>query len=255
MKILITNDDGIESAGIRYLWDALKDHSEVWIVAPNKEQSGVGMGSTYMIPLSTDKVTSFGETPAWKVGGTPSDCVKLGVTTLMPTLPDLIVSGVNHGSNAGRTVLYSGTIGGVIEGVFRGIPGVAFSYDHYDYDGFDHLKHHIRTVIDHVIEHPLPKGSFLNVNFPHTSDKEFRGYKMARQGKAFWSEKAEYEHHPELGYTPQMKPYTPAYHEEEPNSDIALLKQGYITAVPIHVNEMTDHDHLDEKSREFDGLA
>ena len=252
LKILLTNDDGIESTGLKYLWESLKEIGELSVVAPNTEKSGTGVGVTFMGPLNVEPVDVYAETAAWKVDGTPADCVKLAVGALMTSPPDLIVSGINHGSNAGRNVLYSGTIGGIIEGVLRGIPGVAFSYVCGQTPSFPHVKRFIPQIIDHLMTHPLPAGSFLNVNFPHTDNGKFKGYKMARQGRSYWIETPKHDLHPEKGHSQYWMHGTHSDHEEDDQSDIALLNQGYITAVPIHVNELTDHEHLAEKKKVFE---
>src|SRR5574338_1188667 len=125
--ILITNDDGIKAPGIQHLWSALKDFATISIVAPKTEQSGVGLGITIRSALHIEEFAWEELDSCWSVTGTPADCVKMALSVLLPSPPDLIVSGINRGTNAGRTVLYSGTIGGVIEGILRGIPGIAFS--------------------------------------------------------------------------------------------------------------------------------
>lgn len=252
VKILLTNDDGIDSTGLRYLWEALREIGDLYVVAPNAEKSGSGVGVTFDGPLSAEPVRSYQKTPAWKVGGTPADCVKLAVGALLSQPPDLIVSGINHGSNAGRNVLYSGTIGGVIEGVLRGIPGVAFSYVCSETPTFAHVKESIPQIIKHLLNHPLQMGSFLNVNFPHTQDGKFKGYRMARQGMRYWIESPQHEIHPEKGHSQYWMPGTHSTHDEHEFSDIAYLDQGYITAVPLHVNELTDHIHLAEKKKIFE---
>ena len=249
-KILITNDDGISSQGIKCLWKALVDHADLFIVAPATDQSGVGLGFTFRVPLQLEKVEWDQNTPAWKVTGTPVDCVKLGLSALLKEKPDLIVSGINHASNAGRTVLYSGTVGGAIEGVMRGIPGIAFSFEDLDTPDYEMAQKYIYPIVKHTLENPLPQGTLLNVNFPHTS-REFKGITLARQGKSYWIDKLHERLHPEgapyfwLGGTWDDQ-------EEHPESDVALLRQGYITVVPIHVHELTDHAHLESRKASFE---
>ena len=121
-RILIINDDGIHAPGLIHLWKALVDLADVTIIAPAIEQSGVGLGITLRSPLHIESVAWNKGTPAWKISGTPADCVKMALSVILKTPPDLIVSGINRGSNSGRNVLYSGTVGGVIEGVLRNIP-------------------------------------------------------------------------------------------------------------------------------------
>ena len=257
MKILITNDDGIESIGLKILWEALKDIAQVAIIAPSCQQSGKGTSISFMARVQVEPVDSFATTTAWKVGGTPADCVKLGLSVLLDFTPDFIVSGINHGSNAGRNIFYSGTAGGAIEGVLRGIPGLAFSYAFseaillFPDEHTSTIKKSIQRIIKHLTKHPLPSGTFLNVNFPHVPKEKIKGHKMARQGKSLFLGAFQKEMTKE-GYMQFLMTEENTHHEEVEESDIALLKQGYITAVPIHVNEMTDRSHLKEKKEIFE---
>lgn len=250
-RILITNDDGIFSPGLRHLWEALVDHAHVTIVAPAMDRSGSGLGVTLRKPLQIEEVSWDKNTPAWKVTGTPADCVKLGFGIILKEKPDLIVSGINSGSNAGRTLLYSGTVGGVIEGAFRNIPGIAFSLEDMDNPDFKPSNKYIYPIVKHVIDHPLPQGTILNVNIPNTLD--LKGIKLARQGKSYWMD------NPDARIHPQGNPYFWIggrwdTHEESEDSDVFLLSQGYITAVPAHINELTDHDTLQKRKAQFEQL-
>src|SRR3989338_2220579 len=126
--LLITNDDGISAPGIKHLWQAVHEFADVAIVAPHVEKSGCGLSITWAKPLRIQPFVWDGDTPAWSVNGTPADCVKMACSVILEKRPQMVLSGVNRGSNAGRTVLYSGTIGGVIEGAYKNIPGIAFSF-------------------------------------------------------------------------------------------------------------------------------
>jgi len=248
MHILLTNDDGIEAVGLKTLWEGLNDSSKLTIVAPEKEQSGMGVSVSFYGPLRAEKVESFQSTSAWKVKGTPADCVKVGISGVLETPPDLIVSGINHGSNAGRGIFSSGTAGCAIQGALQGVPGIAFSYTCEKAKEFPHVKKYIAPIVQYVIDHPLPKGSFLNVNFPK---KEIKGIKLARQGLSFWLETLRKDTTPEGHFEFHLDGLANDF-EEHPESDIALLKEGYITAVPIQVSELTDHTHFREKKEHFD---
>lgn len=248
LKILLTNDDGIQAAGLRTLWDGLKDVADLSIVAPMREQSGKGISVSFDSPIRVEEDDSYPNTPAWKVNGTPADCVKLALGGLLDFPPDLIVSGVNHGSNAGRGFLHSGTAGAVIQGTIQGIPGIAFSYVCHKSKEFPHVKPYLFPIVDYIGKHPLPHGSFLNVNFPN---KTIQGVKMARHGMAFWLDSFRKERHPEGHLEFHLEDLISNY-EEHPESDIALLKAGFITAVPIHVNQMTDHTHFENFKTHFE---
>jgi 5'-nucleotidase len=161
----------------------------------------------------------------------------------------LIVSGINRGANSGRNVLYSGTIGGVIEGVLHNVPGVAFSCVDFSNPDYKKTMRWIAPLVKHLLAHPLPKGTLLNVNFPDT--EEILGLRFARQGKGLWIEDPDKRMHPE-GH-----PYYwlgGKWHElsEHEDSDVHLLKKGYATAVPIHIDELTDLSHFHERREHFD---
>jgi 5'-nucleotidase len=250
-RILIVNDDGIHAPGLKHLWQAVKEIGDVSIIAPATEKSGVGLSITIYSPLHIEQIAWEENTPAWKVTGTPADCVRLGTSVILDEKPDLIVSGINKGSNSGRTALFSGTVGGVIEGSLRNIPGVAFSCESFDNPDYGITQPHIRKIVTHLLDHPMPKGTVLNVNFPNHS--EFKGFKLARQGKGYWIESPDARKHPD-GYTYYWLGGEWGHHDEEAESDVFLLSEGYITAVPIHVDELTDHHFLKTQKQHFEGL-
>ncbi|MDB6080735.1 MAG: surE [Chlamydiia bacterium] len=250
-NILITNDDSIHAPGIKHLWNACREHAHVTIVAPATEQSGVGLGTTLRNSLSVAKVAWPEETPAYSVTGTPADCVKIGLNVIMETPPDLIISGINRGTNHGRTLLYSGTVGGVIEGIFRGIPGIAFSsFDFFDTE-YECFEPYIPKIIDYSLKHPLPSGTLLNVNFPKKSSlasNGLYGIKLTRQGRQYWRESS---HQVELEncyrFISQLADF-----EEHEESDTFWLSQGYITVSPVHVDDLTDRHYIQAQKEHFE---
>lgn len=241
MRILITNDDGIEAPGIKQLWLALSQHFDCTVVAPASGKSGVGLACTVRRTLGLKK-HFWGDTPVWSVSGTPVDCVKMALNMILDEAPDMIVSGINWGSNAGRNVLYSGTVGGVVEGVFRGIPGIAFSHSLVEEHGYAEVADYIVSITKYVGENQLAAGSLLNVNFPEI-DGGFKGLKMASQGMSYHVEDIVFEEHKDevphywLGCEFRRCP-------EKSNSDITFLEQGYVTAAPIYVNDLTNYQLL-----------
>lgn len=250
---LITNDDGIHAAGIRHLWEAVQDYADVAIVAPHTEKSGSGLGITWTKPLHI-RSYSWGEnTPVWSVSGTPADCVKMALSVLLERKPDMVISGINRGSNSGRTVLYSGTVGGVIEGVLKGIPGIAFSYSDIEEPPTLITKKTVFPIIEHFLKNPLPDGTFLNVNFPFNLKDGMRGIRIASQGKSYWIEDPDKRIHPE-GAPYYWLGGTWGAVEEKPHSDVSLLEAGYVSIAPIHVGELTcnetfkKHENFTEKS-------
>lgn len=251
--VLITNDDGIHALGLKHLWMGLKDFCNVVIVAPALEQSGVGVCVTLRDPLHVDSVTWEDNTPAWKVSGTPADCVRIAIRVLLKTPPDLILSGINRGGNSGRNILYSGTIGGVIDGVMKGIPGIAFSCEDQNDPGYHHFQDHIFPLVQYLLEHPLPSGNFLNVTFPSSHKELHKGYRLARQGMSHYKEK------PLKGIHPEGKEYywmgcDWQEHDEHEESDVHLLSQGYITAVPVQIAELTNQILLEDRKKSFNNL-
>jgi 5'-nucleotidase len=247
--ILLTNDDGIEAPGLAALYQAVCSFADTVIVAPASEQSGVGAGISLRNPLQIQTVLWPNNANAWKVTGTPADCVRLGLHTILKRSPDLILSGVNRGSNAGRTVLYSGTVGAVIEGIMKNVPGIAFSSVDYKNPKYEQFKEFIQSIVSQCLTDPLPKGTLLNVNFPNA--EKFQGIKLAHQGMSYWMEDPEQRLHPE-GHEYYWLGGKWSTHPEDQDSDVYLLEKGYITAVPIHVNQLTDKALVQERKQLFE---
>lgn len=249
--LLIINDDGIHAPGLKALYKALKGVAHIRIVAPQVQQSGVGVSITLRTPLTVSQVEWEDETPAWSVSGTPADCVRMAINVLLSETPDLIVSGVNQGSNAGRNVLYSGTIGGVIDGIFRDIPGIAFSCEEFINPDYEVTKEPIEQIVSHILTAPLPKGTLLNVNFP--KNHPGKGVKLTRQGKMYIKEGFSKGIHPE-GSPYYWTGYSFTDFDEHQQSDIYWLERGYITASPLQVNELTDLLYLEQHQASFENL-
>lgn len=254
-KILITNDDGIHAPGIKVLWKALRtaNFADLYLVAPSTERSGTGVSITWDRPILVQRVDGFEGDQAWAIDGSPADCVKMGERVVLKCKPDWIVSGINAGSNAGRNVLHSGTIGAVIEGALRGIPGIAFSCESIANPNYHVAEKYIAQITQYILAHPLPEGTILNVNFPQNIDDHVKGFRLTRQGKGRFAENPylhiETAHGPSywLGGKPDDL-------DEELDCDVHLLRQGYMTAVPLYVHELTDHPLLQQRRKEFETL-
>lgn len=239
--ILIINDDGINTPGIRALYEAVKGFGKITIVAPASQRSGAGLSLTLHGPIQADPYPWHDEgITAYAVKGTPVDCVKFATNLLLEKKPDMILSGINPQINSGRNVLYSGTIGAVIEGTHQNIPGIAFSIEDELFPSNFPANQEILTLVEYFLEHPMEMGSFLNVSFPHTEKLPYKGMKMASQGKSITIDDPKNitidngQHRFFLGGK--------WLHFDEPeDTDIALLKNGYSAIVPIHVHNMTDH--------------
>lgn len=253
--ILICNDDGIHARGIYALWHALKqaDIADLVIIAPSHERSGAGVGLSWGYPIRIQKIEWEDETPAWAIEGTPADCIKMASRIVLPKPPDFIVSGINAGSNAGRNVLHSGTIGAVIEGVLQGIPGIALSCENGKNPNFPLAQKYVKGLVEYCLANPMPSGSLLNVNFPQNVHHEVKGYKLTRQGKGRWAEAPIPHIETEKGpsYWLGGKPDEVV---EDPDCDIALLREGYMTAVPLHIHELTDKAELATRKESFESF-
>lgn len=266
-KILITNDDGIHAPGIRHLWNALKDIADLVVCAPSHEQSAVGLSISIRKPLHIQKIDWHApvsihhnseeqiNAATWAISGTPADCIKLGLSVIFNNeAPDLVVSGINRGTNAGRNVLYSGTVAGAIESVMHNIPAIAFSACDFLSPNFGDFEQHVPQIVEHVLKNPLPKGTLLNVNFPAKEHGSIKGFRLTRQGKQFWVESPDKRTHPAEGSDYYWLGAKIATFDEHDESDISWLEKGYITAVPVHVSELTDYSYLDQHKEAFNLL-
>lgn len=250
-KILITNDDGIHAPGIRHLYEAMKGLGEIVVVAPSEERSATSLSITLRSPLRIDP--HWGVANVWSVNGTPADCVKMALSVVLDSPPDLLVSGINRGTNAGRNVLYSGTVAAAIEGSLHDIPSIAFSCWDYFEPNYEAFLQHTRKIASHVLENNVKKGTLLNVNFP-SKNGVCLGVKMTHQGRQYWAENPDKRSHPGEGHHYFWLGAKLAEFEEVEDCDISWLKKGYATVVPLQVNEMTDTEHLLAHREPLEGL-
>ncbi|MDF9797141.1 5'-nucleotidase [Catalinimonas alkaloidigena] len=188
--ILVSNDDGITSRGIKVLVNLMKQLGEVVVVAPDSPQSGMGHAITIGNTLRLTETDIFEDVMAYKCSGTPADCVKLGkFHVLKDRRPDLVVSGINHGSNTSISVLYSGTMSAAVEGAIEGLPAIGFSLCDYDSDAeFAHAEEAVTKIASQVLEKGMPQGIALNVNIPPKQHERLKGIKVCRQAHAKWQE-------------------------------------------------------------------
>lgn len=257
-SIVITNDDSFSAPGIKALYQALEPIAHVTVVAPAENQScksvGISLPASLMIEAEQ---TTWEECPSakvWKVYGTPADCTKFALHYLCPKKPDFIISGINNGSNAGRNVLYSGTVGAVVQSTFAGVPGIAFSSMWEDTeDKYYRAGAFIPSIVHHFHEHQIPPGTLMNINFPSYQIDGIKGFSFAKQGKSFWDLR--------IGSDTKLKgtkqyPLVEKWdlHDEEEDSDIHLLTQGFITCVPIQVQDLTNHHHHKSHKEHFEKL-
>jgi 5'-nucleotidase len=249
MRILVSNDDGIFSPGIKALGLAMRALGEVYVVAPDVEQSAVGHGITVRRPLRFKHTQSagFGEIPAYRVDGTPADCVVLGVHLL--GRPDLLVSGINIGVNLGLDLTHSGTVAAALEGTSLGIPSIAFSLDTSGEElDFTEAALWAQRLARLVAEKGLPRGIFLNVNFPAGTPK---GVLVTRLSTHHWEDTVVER------LDPEGRPYywiagTPVGEEEE-GTDLWAVRRGYVSVTPVSL-DFTALDFLPEVARWVEGL-
>jgi 5'-nucleotidase len=242
--ILITNDDGLDAKGIVSLNEAMEPLGKVVLVAPIESQSGMSQAITVKHPLRYRKSHLNGN-ESYAINGTPTDCVKLAFNHLLPRKPDLLVSGINHGSNSSASVLYSGTLGAALEGCLNGVPSIGFSLKSFDPDAdFSTAKIYATKIAAKVLENGLPKHICLNVNIPDIHEKEIKGIRICRQTMGYWKE--EFERRTD----PTGREYfwlTGQYFNLEPDatdSDEWALKNNYIAIVPLRI-DLTSYSNID----------
>ncbi len=240
-RILLSNDDGIRSEGLRVLYEALSEFAQVVVVAPDRERSAVGRALTLHRPLRCEKI---GEN-WYAVDGTPTSCVYIGIHAIMKgKKPDMVIGGINRGPNLGEDITYSGTVSVAMEGALLGLPSVAFSLATFkDFKWKDAAKWASR-IAKRVYEKGLPKGCCLNVNIPNLPYSEIKGVKITRQGKKNYTEKVEERKDPWGrvyywigGEEPNWIP--------EPGTDYWAVKNGFISITPVHL-DLTDYKAMEK---------
>jgi 5'-nucleotidase len=249
--VLLVNDDGIYAPGLAALAQEIKKIGEVVIVAPLSEQSAVGHAITLLSPLRVSEVRKDGQFFGYGVSGTPADCVKIAYWALLEEKrPDLLISGINHGSNTGINVIYSGTASAATEGTILEIPSIAISLATYEEADFSFAAKFGQMLALKVLEKGLQPGSFLNVNVPAIPDDQIEGVEITRQGMAMFREK----------FDKRTDPHNKTYYwltgqkinlDQEPSDadDVAILNKR-ISITPIHY-DLTSYE-LIESLRSWD---
>lgn len=241
--ILVCNDDGVTAPGIEALIDVVKPMGDVWVIAPDKPQSGMGHAITINATLRVRKVREEENLHVFACSGTPVDCVKLAVNTILPKKPDIVVSGINHGSNASINVIYSGTMSAAVEGALEGVPSVGFSLlDHSIEANFNASKHFAEIIIKNMLQNTMPDGVCLNVNIPNISIDAIQGIKVCRQARANWEEEFD------ARIDPSGNPYywlTGVFknYDQGTDTDIWALDNQYVSVTPVQF-DMTAHQFI-----------
>lgn len=242
--ILITNDDGYFANGIRALITMMRKIGRVVVVSSDQVMSGMGHAITIKTPLRLKTVVKTDDYEEYICNGTPVDCVKLGEQVVLKDKPDLLVSGINHGSNASINVIYSGTMAAVIEACIDDIPAIGFSLDDYGSEAdFSHLEPFILEITQSVLRKGLPAGVCLNVNLPKKQTELIKGFRVCRQAHARWVE----------GFDSRQDPHGTDYHwltgkfindDKEEETDVWALENNYVSVVPVQF-DLTAYKALD----------
>ncbi|WP_111671078.1 5'/3'-nucleotidase SurE [Algoriphagus litoralis] len=250
--ILVSNDDGITSKGIRVLVSVMKRIGDVVVVAPDSPQSGMGHAITIGETLRLNEEDIFEDVLAYKSSGTPADCVKLAKHyVLKDRTPDLVVSGINHGSNTSISVLYSGTMSAAIEGALEGLPSIGFSLcDYSSKADFSHVEEWVEKIARQVLEKGIAKGVALNVNFPPKRNEAIKGIKICRQADAKWQEEFAERFDPTGRKYFWMAGNFVNFDKGEDNDEWAIAN-NYISIVPCQY-DLTAHHAITQMNKEWD---
>lgn len=233
MYILISNDDGYQAEGLSTLANALSQHAEIAVVAPDKNRSAASNSLTLEMPLRA----SLGENGFVKVDGTPTDCVHLAITGLLEKEPDMVFAGINHGSNMGDDVLYSGTVAAATEGRFLGLPAIAISLagNGEQLSHFTTAAHVAVTLLKQLIASPLPQDTILNVNVPDIAIQDLKGYQATRLGQRHKSEPVIKSRDPRGRLLYWVGP-PGAEQDAGPGTDFFAISNGYVSVTPLQLD-------------------
>lgn len=230
MLILVTNDDGIHSAGLQALADRLQAFGRVAVVAPDRERSAIGHALTLHAPLRAEQVAA----QRWAVSGTPTDAVILAIQALLQEKPDLVISGINKGGNLGDDLTYSGTVAAAMEATLMGVPAMAVSLcgPHFKYADFAAAAEFTVQLAASVLEHGLPADTFINVNVPNTIPL---GIRLTRQGKRIYSDAVVVNRDPRGRSYYWVGTGALGFQDLE-GSDFHAINQGYVSVTPLHLD-------------------
>jgi 5'-nucleotidase len=251
MRIVLTNDDGIDAAGLVAARRALEEVGEVLTVAPDRNRSGIARAISFGAPLHIEERTMADGDIGYACTGTPVDCVRLVALGLMNFKPDIVVSGINHGENLGDDITYSGTVAAAFEGIVVGVPGIAVSlcverpWPHQDKVKlhFDPVARFTARLAKTAVKE-LPQGRILTVNAPNLPEGDLKGARVTKLGRRFYTDELieVKDEKGRLGYDIYNNP--PGRHEEE-GTDFAAVEAGEISVTPIHL-KLTDEAGLEE---------
>jgi 5'-nucleotidase len=250
MRFLLTNDDGIYAKGLSSLYSELSQEADCLIVAPEIEQSAVGHAITISRPLMVRRATKNGNFLGYAVLGTPADCVKIGIKELSDKPVDLVISGINRGSNAGINVIYSGTVSAATEAVIMGVPALAVSLDTRKDADYTFAAQFIRKLVRLLVGHSGLRNTAINVNIPALPREEIKGVTVVRQGKGNITEHFEKRIDPRDNIYYWISGELPP-EQEDKDTDVNALAAGFITITPLQY-DLTRYDMLATLTQEID---
>ncbi|MCF8262769.1 MAG: 5'/3'-nucleotidase SurE [Melioribacteraceae bacterium] len=240
LKILISNDDGITSPGIHELSNAMKEIGDVTVIAPATEQSAVGHKITMKIPLRISKFYKGEEFFGYAIDGTPADCIKIGIRNILKERPDIVISGINNGSNTAVNIVYSGTVSAAREASIMDVPSIAISVTNHAAQNFTYAGKVAQKLVKLVADNDLPLGTLLNVNVPDLPEEKIKGIKLTRQGRSKWDDI----------YEERTDPYGAKYYwltgdlmklDNDDEFDQFAIQNDFVSITPIHF-DLTDFE-------------
>jgi len=249
-RILISNDDGIDAPGIRALYDEISRIAKVTLVAPTSQRSGIGHAISLWNNLTLEERKTNGNIWGYGLEGTPADCVKFAVTTLMKEPPHLVISGINRGQNVGNSIFYSGTVAAAAEGTMFGFPSIAVSLGTFDDNvaRYDVAARFTARIANLILEKGLPAGVLLNINIPNVSDEEIKGVVISKQGQSTFTDLFEpRERHNGLPAFRNIGGEITKSNGDEDYDDL-VLAQNKISITPLRF-DLTHHDLREDLDR------
>ena len=243
MRILLTNDDGIHAQGLYSLYMRLGKSNNISVCAPDAEKSAIGHAITLNRPLRIKKVYRNKKFYGHSVDGTPADCVKIAVRSILREKPDLIISGINHGPNLGSDIMYSGTVSAATEGTILGIPSIAISLATYVNHDFDFAAEFACSMIKKIKKNGIPSGTLLNVNIPSIKKNMIKGVMVTKQGKSLYKENFIRRDDPR-GNSYYWLSGKVKWLSKPEGSDIKAIEQRYVSITPLKF-DLTDHKAVD----------
>lgn len=247
MKILISNDDGFFAHGIKALIDVLKDEHELYVVAPQVQQSAMSHALTMHYPIRVNEISGSDFKLGLAVDGTPADCVKLALEELLDFKPDYIISGINNGPNLGTDIIYSGTVSAAVEGLIFGVPSMSISLCGYGHEDFSESAKAVKPTIDRFLSKPQQSNILVNVNIPNLKNEEIVGVKVTKLGNVIYNKPFQKR------IDPRGKEYywlagDIIYDNNDHDSDVYAVHDGYISITPVHYRQ-TDMKVFEEWKR------